>query len=221
MPQTQEAIQPRHGRPRCRSSSPSTRSTRKCASPDRVKQELSALELVAEDWGDTVMVQVSAIKGENVDKLLEMILLVTEVERPPGQPGSDGQGHRDRGSPRQGQGTSGHAVGAERHPEGRRRAGGGSGARQGARHGRRHRQAREGSRPLLCRRSPSASAEVPTAGDELEVYPDAGRPPAPVVGDRANEARATRPAQRDAPPAGCPWLRCRARPAKASSRSST
>lgn len=48
---------------------------------DRVRQELSEHELVPEDWGgDTVMVPVSALKGENLDTLLEMILLVAEVE---------------------------------------------------------------------------------------------------------------------------------------------
>ena len=51
------------------------------ASPERVKQELSEKDLIAEDWGgDTVMVPVSAIKKQNIDKLLEMILLVSEVE---------------------------------------------------------------------------------------------------------------------------------------------
>jgi translation initiation factor IF-2 len=51
------------------------------AQPDRVKQELTQFGLVAEDWGgDTVMVPVSAIKGENLETLLEMILLVSEVE---------------------------------------------------------------------------------------------------------------------------------------------
>ncbi|MGY6528480.1 MAG: translation initiation factor IF-2 [Cyanobacterium sp.] len=51
------------------------------ANPDRVKQELSELELVPEDWGgDTVMVPVSALNGENLDTLLEMIVLVSEVE---------------------------------------------------------------------------------------------------------------------------------------------
>ena len=48
------------------------------SSPERVKQELSEQNLLAEDWGgDVVMVPVSAIKGENIDKLLEMLLLVT------------------------------------------------------------------------------------------------------------------------------------------------
>ena len=42
---------------------------------------LSEQNLLSEEWGgDVVMVPVSAIKGENIDKLLEMILLVTEVE---------------------------------------------------------------------------------------------------------------------------------------------
>ncbi|MBW4553260.1 MAG: translation initiation factor IF-2 [Aphanocapsa sp. GSE-SYN-MK-11-07L] len=51
------------------------------AQPDRVKQELTEYALVPEEWGgDTIMVPVSAIQGENLDTLLEMILLVTEVE---------------------------------------------------------------------------------------------------------------------------------------------
>ncbi|NES80897.1 MAG: translation initiation factor IF-2 [Moorea sp. SIO2B7] len=51
------------------------------AEPDRVKQELTELDLVPEEWGgDTIMVPVSALKGENLDTLLEMILLVSEIE---------------------------------------------------------------------------------------------------------------------------------------------
>jgi translation initiation factor IF-2 len=51
------------------------------AQPDRVKQELTEYGLVPEEWGgSTVMVAVSAISGENLDTLLEMILLVSEVE---------------------------------------------------------------------------------------------------------------------------------------------
>ncbi|NJO42001.1 MAG: translation initiation factor IF-2 [Cyanobacteria bacterium CRU_2_1] len=51
------------------------------AQPERVKQELTEYGLVAEEWGgDTIMVPVSAIKGENLDTLLEMILLIAEVE---------------------------------------------------------------------------------------------------------------------------------------------
>ena len=51
------------------------------ANPDRIKQELTEHQLVPEDWGgDTTMVPVSALKGDNLDELLEMILLVAEVE---------------------------------------------------------------------------------------------------------------------------------------------
>lgn len=51
------------------------------AQPDRIRQELTEHGLVDEAWGgDTIMVPVSALKGENLDTLLEMILLVAEVE---------------------------------------------------------------------------------------------------------------------------------------------
>lgn len=51
------------------------------ANPDRIKQELTEQGLVPEDWGgDTTMVPVSALKGDNLEELLEMILLVAEVE---------------------------------------------------------------------------------------------------------------------------------------------
>ncbi|MEG4799957.1 translation initiation factor IF-2 [Microcoleus sp. ARI1-B5] len=51
------------------------------AQPERVKQELTEYGLVADDWGgDITMVPVSAIRGENLDTLLEMILTVAEME---------------------------------------------------------------------------------------------------------------------------------------------
>lgn len=51
------------------------------AQPDRVKQELMEHGLVPEEWGgETIMVPISALAGENLDSLLEMILLVAEVE---------------------------------------------------------------------------------------------------------------------------------------------
>jgi translation initiation factor IF-2 len=51
------------------------------AQPDRVKQELMEHGLVPEEWGgDAIMVPVSALGGENLDNLLEMIVLVSEVE---------------------------------------------------------------------------------------------------------------------------------------------
>ena len=50
------------------------------ANPDRVKQQLSEYGLVPEEWGgETIFVPVSAIRGDGVDELLEMILLVAEI----------------------------------------------------------------------------------------------------------------------------------------------
>ena len=50
------------------------------ANIDRVKQELTEYELVAEDWGgDTICVPVSAKTGENLEQLLEMVLLTSEM----------------------------------------------------------------------------------------------------------------------------------------------
>lgn len=50
------------------------------ANIDRVKQELTEHELVAEDWGgDTICVPVSAKTGENLEQLLEMVLLTSEM----------------------------------------------------------------------------------------------------------------------------------------------
>ncbi len=51
------------------------------AQPERIKQQLSDRNLLAEDWGgDVVMVPVSAKTGQNVDLLLEMILLVADMQ---------------------------------------------------------------------------------------------------------------------------------------------
>ena len=50
------------------------------ANSDNVKRELAELALVPEDWGgQTVMVPVSAKKKQNLDQLLEMILLSTDI----------------------------------------------------------------------------------------------------------------------------------------------
>ena len=50
------------------------------ANPDKVKQELTQYELIPEEWGgSTIMVPVSAKKGEGIDDLLENVLLVADV----------------------------------------------------------------------------------------------------------------------------------------------
>jgi len=51
------------------------------ANPDRVKQELSGYNLVAEEWGGkTIFVPISALTGKGVDELLEMVLLTADIE---------------------------------------------------------------------------------------------------------------------------------------------
>ncbi|MEJ2138782.1 MAG: translation initiation factor IF-2 [Gammaproteobacteria bacterium] len=50
------------------------------ADPDRVRNELSALDVIPEEWGgDTIFVNVSAQTGEGVDNLLEAVLLQADV----------------------------------------------------------------------------------------------------------------------------------------------
>lgn len=63
------------------------------ANPDRVKQQLSEYGLISEEWGgDTIFVPVSAIKGEGLENLLEMILLLAEVAELKASPERAGRG---------------------------------------------------------------------------------------------------------------------------------
>jgi len=51
------------------------------ANPDRIKQQLTEHEVVPEEWGgDTICVPISALNGMGVDKLLEMVLLVADMQ---------------------------------------------------------------------------------------------------------------------------------------------
>ncbi|MCE2839283.1 MAG: translation initiation factor IF-2 [Cyanobium sp. 49614_E6] len=164
------------------------------ASPDRVKQELSGHDLVAEDWGgNTVMVPVSAIKGENIDKLLEMILLVSDVEDLQANPdrlarGTVIEAHLDKAK---------GPVATLLIQNGTLRAGDvlAAGPVLG-----KVRAMVDDTGKRVKQAGPSSAvealgfSEVPTAGDEFEVYLDEKSARA-VVGDRANEARATRLAQ--------------------------
>ena len=50
------------------------------ADPERVKNELAAMEVIPDDWGgDTQFIPVSAHTGDGVDRLLEAILLQAEL----------------------------------------------------------------------------------------------------------------------------------------------
>ncbi len=80
MPQTVEAIN------HCKSANvPIIVAVNKIDKPeaniDKVKQELTEHEIVAEDWGgNTVFVNVSAKTGEGIDELLEMIILTADIQ---------------------------------------------------------------------------------------------------------------------------------------------
>lgn len=53
---------------------------REDADPDRVMQELAAIEVVPEKWGgDVIFVNVSAKTGEGIDELLEAVILQSEI----------------------------------------------------------------------------------------------------------------------------------------------
>lgn len=63
------------------------------ANIERVKQELTEYDLIAEDWGgDTIMVPVSAHTKEGLDQLLEMILLTAELEELKANPNRKARG---------------------------------------------------------------------------------------------------------------------------------
>jgi translation initiation factor IF-2 len=50
------------------------------AEPEKVRQELTNFGLVPEEWGgDTIITHVSAVTGEGLDQLLEMVLLQAEM----------------------------------------------------------------------------------------------------------------------------------------------
>jgi translation initiation factor IF-2 len=50
------------------------------ANPDRVKKELADHNILVEEWGgDIVSVPISALKGQGIDELLEMILLQADI----------------------------------------------------------------------------------------------------------------------------------------------
>ena len=50
------------------------------ANPDRVLQQIAEHGLVPEKWGgDTIVVEISALQGTNIDELLEQVLLVADV----------------------------------------------------------------------------------------------------------------------------------------------
>ena len=63
------------------------------ANPDRVKQDLTNYGVICEEWGgDNIMVPVSALTGDGVDELLEMILLQADMLQLRANPNRLGRG---------------------------------------------------------------------------------------------------------------------------------
>ncbi|MDQ2086896.1 translation initiation factor IF-2 [Herbivorax sp. ANBcel31] len=75
------------------------------ANPDRVKQELTEHGLISEEWGgETICVEVSAKNRKNIDNLLEMVLLASDILELKANPNRQAKGtvveaklDRDRG----------------------------------------------------------------------------------------------------------------------------
>ncbi len=80
MPQTEEAIA--HAKAAgCPIIVAVNKMDKPTANPDRVMEELTHYDLLAEAWGgDTIFVPISALKGTGVEQLLEMIQLVAEMK---------------------------------------------------------------------------------------------------------------------------------------------
>jgi translation initiation factor IF-2 len=63
------------------------------ANTEKIREQLAKHNLVPEEWGGkTIMVEVSAKTGQNVDKLLDMILLQTEMMELRANPDRDAHG---------------------------------------------------------------------------------------------------------------------------------
>ncbi|XP_008775702.2 translation initiation factor IF-2, chloroplastic-like isoform X2 [Phoenix dactylifera] len=63
------------------------------ANPECVMQELSSIGLMPEVWGgDIPMVQISALKGDNIDELLETVMLVAELQELKANPHRNAKG---------------------------------------------------------------------------------------------------------------------------------
>jgi translation initiation factor IF-2 len=80
MPQTLEAINHAKAAPHVKIMVAINKIDLPGANIDKVKKQLQDLELTPEDWGgETIVVPVSATKGQGIDQLLEMMTLQAEV----------------------------------------------------------------------------------------------------------------------------------------------
>ena len=88
------------------------------AEPERVKRQLSERGLMPEEWGgDTVMVEVSAKQKKNLNKLLEMLLLVADLRELKANPKAPGAGTVLESRVDKGRGPVATVSGADRDAE--------------------------------------------------------------------------------------------------------
>ena len=86
------------------------------ANPDRVKQQLTEHGLQPEDWGgDTVFVHISALKGDGVSELLDMIFLLADVQEPKANPKRKANGSVIEAQLDKGKGPVATVLGPEWH----------------------------------------------------------------------------------------------------------
>jgi translation initiation factor IF-2 len=90
----------------------------KGANIDRVKQQMQEKGIAPEDWGgETIAVEVSALKGTNIDNLLDMILLQVELLELKANPTCPASWYYYRISDRNGSWCLRYSHCRARHPE--------------------------------------------------------------------------------------------------------
>ena len=83
----------------------------KGANIDQVKQQMQEKGIASEDWGgDTITVEVSALQGTNIDELLDMILLQTELLELTANPGCPASGTIVEGQLEEGRGATASLI---------------------------------------------------------------------------------------------------------------
>ena len=159
------------------------------ANPERVKQALAEVGLLAEDWGgDTVMVPVSAKKRENLDALLEMVLLVADIGEYKANPKRAASGTVLEAKLDRGRGAVATVLVQDGTLQRRRHGHRRHHRRQGPRAHRRPRALDQDRRPVDAGRSARpadaavAGRHVPGAGRRGQGAADRALPPEPAEG---------------------------------------
>ena len=167
------------------------------ANPETVKRQLADLGLMPEDWGGTtVFVEVSAKKKTNLELLLEMILLVTEIGEHKANPKRAAVGTVLETKLDRGRGPVATVLVQDGTLQRRRQHHRRPGRRPRARAHRRPRTADQDRRPVDAGRSARprnaalARRLVPVGGRSGQGAADRHVPPGPGQGEAARSPRA-------------------------------